>query len=111
MGEPVRIADMARRMIQLAGYNPDEDIKIEYIGLRPGEKLYEEVLANEENTTPTSHGRIRVANVRPMEYSKVCNIVTEMEELARKVDITSLVQLMKRTVPEYAPENDKYRAL
>ena len=111
MGEPVRIADMARRMIQLAGYNPDEDIKIEYIGLRPGEKLYEEVLANEENTAPTSHGRIRVANVRPMEYSKVCNIVTEMEELARKVNITSLVQLMKRTVPEYGPENDKYRTL
>ena len=111
MGEAVRIADMARRMIQLAGYTPDEDIKIEYVGLRPGEKLYEEVLANEENTIPTTHGRIRIANVRPIDYNEACSIMEQLEELARNVDIDAMVQLMKQTVPEYATENARYAGL
>ena len=64
MGEPVKIDQLARRMISLAGFTPDVDIKIRYSGLRPGEKLYEEVLANDENTLPSFHNRIRIAKVR-----------------------------------------------
>ena len=65
MGKSVKIDTLARRMIELAGFEPDKDIKIEYTGLRPGEKLYEEVLSDKENTIPTSHERILVAKVRP----------------------------------------------
>ena len=69
MGESVKIDTLARRMIELAGFEPDKDIKIEYTGLRPGEKLYEEVLSDKENTIPTSHERILVAKVREYDYS------------------------------------------
>lgn len=64
MGRPVKIADMARRMIELSGFDPDKEISIIYTGLRPGEKLYEELLSNKENTLPTAHTKIRVAKVR-----------------------------------------------
>ena len=72
MGESVKIDTLARRMIELAGFEPDKDIKIEYTGLRPGEKLYEEVLSDKENTIPTSHERILVAKVREYDYSTAC---------------------------------------
>ena len=64
MGECVKIAELARRMIALAGFRVDQDIRIVYTGLRPGEKLYEEVLSNTENTLPTAHEKIRIAKVR-----------------------------------------------
>ena len=63
MGRPVKIADMAKRMIELSGFDPDKEISIIYTGLRPGEKLYEELLSNKENTLPTAHNKIRVARV------------------------------------------------
>ena len=69
MGKSVKIDTLARRMIELAGFEPDKDIKIEYTGLRPGEKLYEEVLSDKENTIPTSHERILVAKVREYDYT------------------------------------------
>ena len=71
MGDPVKIVDLAERMIRLAGYTPNEDIKIKFIGLRPGEKLYEEVLSNEENTVPTGHDKIRVAKVRKYKREEI----------------------------------------
>jgi len=71
MGEPVKIVDMARRMIELAGFEPDVDIKIEFTGLRPGEKLYEELLSDKENTIPTLHDKIRVAKVREYNYDEI----------------------------------------
>ena len=74
MGESVKIDTLARRMIELAGFEPDKDIKIEYTGLRPGEKLYEEVLSDKENTIPTSHERILVAKVREYDYSTACGV-------------------------------------
>lgn len=111
MGEPVRITDLAYHMIELAGYTPNKDIKIEYTGLRPGEKLYEEVLANEENTCPTSHGRIRIANVREMAYDSTCEIVSQLEEMALNVDIDNMVRLIKQSIPEYKSENSKFKAL
>lgn len=111
MGESVKIDDLARRMIQLAGYTPDEDIKIEYSGLRPGEKLYEEVLATNENTLPTNHSRIRIAKVREYEYNDALAAITSLEQLSRDVDIISMVRLMKQTVPEFISQNSRFEAL
>lgn len=104
MGEPVKIDQLARRMISLAGFTPDKDIKIKYSGLRPGEKLYEEVLASEENTLPSFHNRIRIAKVRDYDYQYTQFIVARLENLARQVNIPDMVQLMKEVVPEYHSE-------
>lgn len=108
MGESVKIDTLARRMITLAGLRPDKDIKIEYSGLRPGEKLYEEVLSNKENTDPTSHDRIRVAKVREYEHDKAKEVMTQLEELSIAVEIPEMVKLMKRTVPEFISKNSEY---
>jgi FlaA1/EpsC-like NDP-sugar epimerase len=108
MGESVKIDTLARRMITLAGFKPDKDIKIEYTGLRPGEKLYEEVLSNKENTDPTSHDRIRVAKVREYEHEKAKAIMCELEHLSLVVQIPEMVQLMKQTVPEFISKNSEY---
>ena len=111
MGESVKIDDLARRMIQLAGYTPDEDIKIEYSGLRPGEKLYEEVLSDHENTLPTNHSRIRIAKVREYDYTDALSATDRLEHLSREVDITAMVKLMKQIVPEFISKNSKFEEL
>ena len=111
MGESVKIDDLARRMIRLAGYVPDVDINIEYTGLRPGEKLYEEVLSDLENTVPTAHSRIRIAKVREYEYESVLEAVETLEDLSRQVDITTMVKLMKEIVPEFISKNSKFEEL
>lgn len=108
MGKPVKIDSLARRMIELAGYEPDKDIKIKYTGLRPGEKLYEEVLSNKENTVPTSHERILVAKVRNYSYDSIRETFDELERLSREVDIPSAIRLMKATVPEYKSQNSPF---
>ena len=109
MGESVKIDDLARRMIKLAGYKPDQDIMIEYSGLRPGEKLYEEVLSSHENTLPTDHQRIRIAKVRDYDYSDALQIADELERLSRMVEIPDMVRLMKQTVPEYISNNSQFQ--
>lgn len=109
MGESVKIDDLARRMIQLAGFTPDVDINVEYTGLRPGEKLYEEVLANTENTLPTNHTRIRIAKVREYDYAEAKDMVGELERLSRIVDVPSVVRLMKQIVPEFISNNSRYQ--
>ena len=108
MGESVKIDALARKMITLAGFVPDEDIRVEYSGLRPGEKLYEEVLSNAENTLPTSHDRIRVAQVREYEHAKAKETFARLEELAMRVDIPQMVSLMKQTVPEFISKNSEF---
>ena len=108
MGESVKIDTLARRMITLAGLKPDKDIMVEYSGLRPGEKLYEEVLSNKENTDPTSHDRIRIAKVREYEHDKAKEIMTELERLSLIVEIPDMVRLMKQTVPEFISKNSVY---
>ena len=108
MGEPVKIDTLARRMITLAGLEPDKDIKIEYTGLRPGEKLYEEVLSDKENTLPSFHERIRIAKVREYAFDEVTAATEKLEELSKKVDIPELIQLMKRLVPEYKSQNSEF---
>ena len=108
MGEPVNIDMLARRMITLAGFTPDKEIKIEYTGLRPGEKLYEEVLSDKESTLPAFHERIRIAKVREYQYDEVLATINQLESLARKVLIPDMVKLMKKTVPEYISGNSEY---
>ena len=109
MGESVKIDDLARRMIHLAGYIPDRDIKVEYTGLRPGEKLYEEVLSSHENTLPTDHSRIRIAKVREYVYADALSTADELERLSRMVEIPDMVRLMKQTVPEYISNNSQFQ--
>lgn len=111
MGASVKIDHLARRMIELAGFVPDRDIKIEYTGLRPGEKLYEEVLANSENTIPTAHDRIRVAKVRDYDYQEACAACSQLESLAKQVQIPEMVRLMKQIVPEFKSKNSRFEEL
>ena len=111
MGESVKIDDLARRMIRLAGFTPDVDIKVEYSGLRPGEKLYEEVLSNRENTIPTDHSRIRIAKVREYDYADALAAADSLERLSREVEIDDMVRLMKSTVPEFISQNSRFEKL
>ena len=108
MGESVKIDTLARRIITLAGFRPDVDIRIEYTGLRPGEKLYEEVLATSENTLPAFHDRIRIAKVREYSHADASRAVDSLEELSRLVRIPEMVRLMKQVVPEYKSENSRF---
>ena len=111
MGDPVKIVDLAERMIRLAGYTPNEDIKIKFIGLRPGEKLYEEVLSNEENTVPTGHDKIRVAKVREYKRKEVLETYDKLAELALAVKVEDSVRLMKQVVPEFKSKNSRFEIL
>ena len=108
MGESVKIDDLARRMIRLAGFTPDVDIKVEYSGLRPGEKLYEEVLSNHEDTLPTDHSRIRIAKVREYDHADAAAGVDQLECLSREVEIEGMVRLMKDIVPEFISKNSRF---
>ena len=108
MGRSVKIADLAKKMIELAGLRVGEDIQIEYTGLRPGEKLYEDVLANDENTQPTSHDRIRIAKVREYSYAEACKAVDDLAVFSRAVQIEDMVKLMKSIVPEFKSKNSRF---
>jgi FlaA1/EpsC-like NDP-sugar epimerase len=107
MGESVKIIDLARKMILLSGLEEGKDIEIKVTGLRPGEKLYEELLASDENTIPTHHPQILVAKVRPMEEEKVNNIL-ELIPLFTFQNNDLIVQKMKEIVPEYISNNSEF---
>lgn len=111
MGTPVKIADLARRMIELAGLIPDKDIEIKYTGLRPGEKLYEELLATKENTLPTNNNKIFHAKVREYDYNDISTIVTHLVCLAIRVEKLETVKVMKGIVPEFVSKNSEYEKL
>lgn len=108
MGKSVKITYLAKRMIELAGLIPEKDIQIEFTGLRPGEKLYEEVLSTAENTLPTSHDRIRIAKVREYDYDNTCKVISELESLSIAVEIPKMVCLMKQFVPEFISQNSQF---
>jgi len=108
MGRPVRIADLAQRMIRLSGAR---DVKIEYTGLREGEKLYEEVLSDQETTKPSFHEKIRIAEVRQYDYAQVRNDIADLVELAMEYDDMATVKKMKEMVPEYKSNNSIYEQL
>ena len=108
MGCPVKIVDLAKRMIELAGYIPYKDIKIEFIGLRPGEKLFEELLNDKETSIPTKHEKITIAKVRQYDFETVLNAIHNMIGLSTKVEMTDTVKAMKELVPEFISKNSPY---
>lgn len=112
MGQPVKIADLARKMIKLSGLTPDDDIKIEYSGLRPGEKLYEELLNNAENTMATYHEKILIAKTRTIEYNSLSVKINKLIEPAKRQEsVTLVVKAMKELVPEFISNNSEFEKL
>ena len=108
MGKPVKIADLAKRMIQLSGA---KNVEVKFTGLRPGEKLYEEVLNELEGTKPTFHEKIRIAEVREYDYQKVAKEIDELIEISKQYDDMATVRKMKEIVPEYKSNNSEYEKL
>ncbi len=111
MGKPVKIADLAKNMISLAGFEPGKDIQIVFSGLRPGEKLYEELLSTKENTIPTGHKKISVAKVREYSYNAILPEYQKLWDLAKAMEKTETVRQMKAIVPEFISQNSIYSKL
>jgi len=111
MGKPVKILDLARNMIRLAGYTPEKDIPIVFTGLRPGEKLYEELLNQKETTMPTTNEKIMVARVREFDYDQIKGKVDKLITTSRLGKPFTTVKLMKQLVPEYISNNSIYEQL
>lgn len=111
MGEPVKIADLARKIIRLAGKEPDTDIKIVYTGLRPGEKLYEELLNNSENVVPTYHDKIMIAKVPEYDYTAIKDKVDKLISSAQRHYTLETVGIMKELVPEFTSNNVTYESI
>ncbi|MDR2824012.1 MAG: polysaccharide biosynthesis protein [Prevotellaceae bacterium] len=111
MGEPIKIADLARKMIELSGFVPDKDIEIEFTGLRAGEKLYEELLNDSEITEETPHEKIKSAKVRKYCFTEVLPQIDEIIELAKHNADKNLVRTMKDLVPEFVSKNSAYEKL
>nr|WP_320017542.1 nucleoside-diphosphate sugar epimerase/dehydratase [uncultured Desulfobacter sp.] len=103
MGEPVKIDSMAKDLIRFSGFEPDVDIKIEYTGLRPGEKLYEELMTDQENVIPTDHKKILVLNTRCMNMEALNGKLDRLKEMAEKRDGQGIRNLMMEMIPEYRP--------
>jgi FlaA1/EpsC-like NDP-sugar epimerase len=111
MGESVKILDLAKKMIRLSGLTLEKDIKIVYSGLRPGEKLYEELLTNEENTLPTHHKQIMIAKVKEYDFKAIEQKISELIDCFENQDNRLIVSKMKSLVPEYKSNNSIYEEL
>jgi len=111
MGESVKIVDLAKKMIRLSGLELGKDIQIQYTGLRPGEKLFEELLNKEENTKPTHHHKILIANIKSYEKQRVDDVIDLLKEALAKQDSFELVRLLKSLIPEYKSENSEFSTL
>jgi FlaA1/EpsC-like NDP-sugar epimerase len=108
----VKIKDLATKMIRLSGFTPGVDIDLKYIGLRPGEKLHEELLNNEENTIPTYHSQILIAKVREYDFEEVNRNMNELIGLVQLVkDEIEIVKMMKKMIPEYLSNNSVFENL
>ena len=110
MGEPVKIVELAKKMISLSNLELGKDIEIKYTGLRPGEKLYEELLANEENTLPTHHSKILIAKTREADTNST-DLINDLIALIPSQKNMEIVGLMKKIVPEYISNNSEYEKL
>jgi FlaA1/EpsC-like NDP-sugar epimerase len=110
MGESVKIYDLAKKMIHLSGLRYPEDIDIQITGLRPGEKLYEELLTTEENTIPTYHEKIMIAKTENVNVVRIREKIEELIE-SRKLSYVEIVKSLKTIVPEYVSNNSEYEAL
>lgn len=111
MGEPIKIDDLAQKMIQLSGLRIDKDIKIVYTGLRPGEKLYEELLSDKEHTLPTYHPKIQIAQVQSLPFSELTSLLQSLRKALREGDKTNMVAYLKILVPEFMSNNSVYEQL
>jgi len=111
MGESVKILDLAKKMIKLSGLTLDKDIKITYTGLRPGEKLYEELLANEENTIATHHNQIMIAKVKKYDFQEVDTKINQLISSFNAQNNFQIVAQMKALVPEFKSKNSVYEEL
>jgi FlaA1/EpsC-like NDP-sugar epimerase len=111
MGKPIKIVDLARKMIKLSGLEPGKDIDIAFIGLRDGEKLYEELLNNNENTIPTHHTKILKAKVQEYDYPYVQSMVNLFEDLVHDKNELKMVALMKEIVPEFKSNYSRFEVL
>lgn len=111
MGEPVKIIDLARRMIKLSGLEPDLDIKIEFTGLRPGEKLYEELLSNKENTLPTYHKKIFIGEIEPIDSLEIENAIKAIQIEINNQDEEEVVRIIKTLVKTFKSNNSRFENL
>jgi len=111
MGPSIKIVDLAHKMLQLSGLKEGRDISITYTGLRPGEKLYEELLANSENTLPTHHSQILIGKVREYDFSEVKNIIEDLILSFDTQNNETIVQRMKELVPEFKSNNSIFQKL
>jgi FlaA1/EpsC-like NDP-sugar epimerase len=111
MGQSVKIVELAKKMIKLSGLIPNQDIQIEFTGLRPGEKLYEELLNDTENTLPTHHDKIMIAKVRTYDFESIQTKVEELILLACDYQDNDVVKAMKNMVPEFISKNSIYEEL
>ena len=108
MGEAVKIIDLAKKIIRLAGYTPYKEIDIKVIGLRPGEKLYEELLNEKSSTLPTYNDKIMIAKVETYDYNTISKDISELIELAHTENKNEIVKKMKEIVPEFLSMNSDY---
>jgi FlaA1/EpsC-like NDP-sugar epimerase len=111
MGNSVKIVDLAKKMIKLSGLTLGKDIQIKFTGLRPGEKLYEELLNKEENTLPTHHPMIMIATVREYSLEEVTKEITELAGIVKTQSNFDIVKKMKEIIPEYKSQNSVYEQL
>ena len=111
MGKPVKIIDLAKKMIRLAGFVPDKDIKIEIVGLRPGEKLYEELLNDNSKTLPTHHEKITIALEEMEDYENISEMIDDLFQITNKFSNNEIVAKMKIIVPEFKSMNSNFECL
>ncbi|MDR2056855.1 MAG: polysaccharide biosynthesis protein [Dysgonamonadaceae bacterium] len=111
MGDPIKIRDLAERMIQLSGFEPYKDIEIKYTGLRPGEKLYEELLYDKETVMPTHNKKIMIGSVQEYDYDYILSVLNQLINTANQFDKDEVVKLMKKLVPEFISQNSVYEKL
>jgi FlaA1/EpsC-like NDP-sugar epimerase len=109
MGTPVKIADMAHDLIKLSGFEPHKDIEIEYIGLRPGEKLYEELITEGEGIIPTEHEKILVLKGMECDLGALHDQIDRISAAAKTQETGKIIMELQRIVPEYTPVDNKYQ--
>jgi FlaA1/EpsC-like NDP-sugar epimerase len=106
MGKPIRILDLARDLIRLSGLEPEEDVKIVFTGLRPGEKLFEELMLEGEGVKPTWHPKIRVLDGGRVNFRQVCEWLDELQSTVESKNVSGLIDVLRRIVPEYTPSEE-----